>query len=122
VTVLEGLPLIVELMKRARDRILIMPGGRITARNFERIVDAARPREIHLAPPEPPESAMRFRRAHVFIGGELSPPEFDRLESSAAMIGEIVAKAALSARENGRDANCELEPRSIFYTGDYVLL
>ncbi|HEY5206937.1 MAG TPA: copper homeostasis protein CutC, partial [Roseiarcus sp.] len=37
-TVLEGLPLIVELMKRAGDRIVIMPGGGITARNVERIV------------------------------------------------------------------------------------
>jgi copper homeostasis protein len=93
-TVLEGLPLIVELMKRAGDRIVIMPGGGITARNVERIVAAARPREIHFAALEPVESAMRFRRAHVFMGGELRPPEYDRLESSAATIGAIVAKAS----------------------------
>jgi copper homeostasis protein len=93
-TVLEGLPLIVELMKRAGDRIVIMPGGGITARNIERIVGAARPREIHFAALEPVESAMRFRRAHVFMGGELRPPEYDRLESSAATIGAIVAKAS----------------------------
>jgi len=91
-TVLEGLPLIVEFMKRAGDRIVIMPGGGITARNIERIVGAARPREIHFAALEPVESAMRFRRAHVFMGGELRPPEYDRLESSAATIGAIVAK------------------------------
>ena len=66
---LEGLPLIVELMKRAGDRIVIMPGGGITARNVERIVAAARPREIHFAALEPVESGMRFRRAHVFMGG-----------------------------------------------------
>jgi copper homeostasis protein len=93
-TVLEGLPLIVELMKRAGDRIVIMPGGGITARNIERIVGAARPREIHFAALEPVESAMRFRRAHVFMGGELRPPEYDRLESSAATIGAIAAKAS----------------------------
>jgi copper homeostasis protein len=93
-TVLEGLPLIVEFMKRAGDRIVIMPGGGITARNVERIVAAARPREIHFAALEPVESAMRFRREHVFMGGELRPPEYDRLESSAATIGAIVAKAS----------------------------
>jgi copper homeostasis protein len=93
-TVLEGLPLIVELMKRAGDRIVIMPGGGITARNVERIVAAARPREIHFAALEPVESAMRFRRGHVFMGGELRPPEYDRLESSAATIGATVAKAS----------------------------
>jgi copper homeostasis protein len=89
-SVLEGLPLIVELMKRAGDRIVVMPGGGITARNIERIVGAARPREIHFAALEPVESAMRFRRPHVFMGGELRPPEYDRLESSAATISAIV--------------------------------
>jgi copper homeostasis protein len=93
-TVLEGLPLIVELMKHAGDRIVVMPGGGITARNVERIVAAARPREIHFAGLVPMESAMRFRRPRVFMGGELRPPEYDRLDSSAATIGAIVAKAA----------------------------
>ena len=93
-SVLEGLPLIVELMKRAGDRIVIMPGGGITARNVERIVAAAQPPEIHFAALEPVHSAMRFRRLHVFMGGELRPPEYDRLESSAATIGAIVAKAS----------------------------
>ena len=93
-TALEGLPLIVELMKRAGDRIVIMPGGGITARNVERIVAAARPREIHFAALEPAASAMRFRRAHVYMGGELRPPEYDRLKSSAAEIAAIVAKAS----------------------------
>ena len=32
-TVLEGLPLITELVERAGDRIIVMPGGGITARN-----------------------------------------------------------------------------------------
>jgi copper homeostasis protein len=93
-TVLEGLPLIVELLKRAGDRIVIMPGGGITARNIERIVAAAQPREIHFAAFEPAPSDMRFRRPHVFMGGELRPPEYDRLVSSAATIGAIVAKAS----------------------------
>ena len=93
-TVLEGLPLIVDLMKRAGDRIVIMPGGGITSRNVERIVTQTRPREIHFAALEPAASAMRFRREHVFMGGELRPPEYERLASSAAAIGAIVAKAS----------------------------
>ena len=35
-SVLEGLPLIVELIERAGDRIAIMPGGGITARNIDK--------------------------------------------------------------------------------------
>ena len=93
-TALEGLPLIVELIKRAGERIVIMPGGGITARNVERIVTQARPSEIHFAALEPIASAMRFRRGHVFMGGELRPPEYNRLESSPAAIRAIVAKAS----------------------------
>ena len=57
-----------------------MPGGGITARNVERIVAATRPREIHFAALEPVASGMQFRRPHVFMGGELRPPEYDRLD------------------------------------------
>ena len=42
-SVLEGLPLIAELVRRAGEKIIVMPGGGITARNVERIVTAASP-------------------------------------------------------------------------------
>jgi copper homeostasis protein len=92
-SVLEGLPLIVELIKRAADRIVIMPGGGITKRNVGRIVAVAEPREIHFAALEPVASGMQFRRPHVFMGGELRPPEYDRLETSVASIRSVMTKA-----------------------------
>jgi copper homeostasis protein len=70
-TVVEGLPPIVELVRRAADRIVIMPGGGITARNAARIVDAARPREIHFTALEAEPSGMQYRRDYVFMGGDL---------------------------------------------------
>lgn len=91
-SVLEGLPLIASLVKKAGDRIIVMPGGGITARNLGRILEAARPREIHFAALEPAASGMKFRRAHVFMGGELRPPEYDRLDTSADAIRSILAK------------------------------
>ena len=93
-SVLEGLPLIVELIERAGDRIVIMPGGGITGRNIDRILAAARPREIHFAALEPSASGMRFRRPHVFMGGELRPPEYDRLDTSAASVRAVIARAS----------------------------
>lgn len=93
-SVLEGLPLIVELIERAGNRIVVMPGGGITERNVERVVAAAKPREIHFAALEPAPSAMRFRRPHVFMGGELRPPEYDRLDTSAASVRSVIAKAS----------------------------
>ena len=93
-SVLEGLPLIAELVRRAGDRIIVMPGGGITARNVDRIVAAAKPREIHFAALEPAAGGMRFRREHVFMGGELRPPEYDRLVTSVASVRSVMAKAS----------------------------
>jgi copper homeostasis protein len=92
-SVLEGLPLIAELVKRAGDRIIVMPGGGITARNVNRIVSAAKPKEIHFAALELEAGGMRFRRGHVFMGGELRPPEYDRLATSETTIRAVMTKA-----------------------------
>ena len=91
-TVLEGLPLLTDLIARAKDRIIIMPGGGITSRNVERIVSVASPREIHFAALDTAPSAMQFRRGHVFMGGELRPPEYDRPETSLAAIRSVMAR------------------------------
>ncbi len=91
-TVLEGLPLIADLVRRAGQRIIVMPGGGITARNVERIVAAAKPAEIHFAALEPAPSSMQFRRQHVFMGGELRPPEYDRLDTSVSAIRAVIAR------------------------------
>jgi copper homeostasis protein len=92
-SVLDGLPLIVALIERAGGRIIVMPGGGITARNVARIVAAASPREIHFAALETAPSSMQFRRQHVFMGGELRPPEFDRPVTSAGAIQKVMAAA-----------------------------
>jgi copper homeostasis protein len=92
-SVVEGLPLIVELIRRAGDRIIVMPGGGITMRNVDRIVAASKPREIHFAALEPVPSGMQFRRPYVFMGGELRPPEYDRLDTSATSIRSVMANA-----------------------------
>jgi copper homeostasis protein len=92
-SVLEGLPLIAQLVKRAGDRIIVMPGGGITKRNVDRIVAAAKPRELHFAALEMASGGMQFRREHVFMGGELRPPEYDRLVTSLATIRSVMTNA-----------------------------
>ena len=93
-TVLEGLPLITELVARAGERIIVMPGGGITAHNVARIAAAAKPKEMHFTALELAAGGMTFKRQHVFMGGELRPPEFDRFVTSAATIKSIMAKAS----------------------------
>lgn len=91
-SVLEGLPLIAELVRRAGDKVIIMPGGGITARNAARIIAEARPREMHFAALEPEAGGMKFRRHHVFMGGELRAPEYDRLATSVETIRAVMSK------------------------------
>lgn len=93
---LEGLPLLAELIRRAGDRIVIMPGGGITARNVERIVAGAHPKEMHFAALEPTTSGMRNRREHVYMGGVLRPPEYDRSDTSGGTIRAVMAGAGKS--------------------------
>lgn len=92
-TALEGLPLIAELIRRAGDRVVIMPGGGITERNVGRIVAGAKPRDIHFAALRPQDGPMTLRRDHVYMGGELRAPEFTRLVTSGSGIGRVMAAA-----------------------------
>jgi copper homeostasis protein len=93
-TVLEGLLLIAKMIEQAGDRIIIMPGGGLTARNVGRIVATAKPKEIHFAALELAAGGMRFRREHVFMGGELRPPEYDRFVTSEATVRSVMAKSS----------------------------
>ena len=89
-SVIEGLELITELQRRANGRIIVMPGGGITARNIARVVETAGVRELHFASLELQEGRMAFRNTRVFMGGTLRPPEYGievtRPESVAAVI------------------------------------
>jgi copper homeostasis protein len=96
-SVLEGLPLLAELIRRAGDRIIVMPGGGVTERNVTRIVEALRPKEIHFAALRPVESPAKLRREHVFMGGELRTPEFSRLDTSKTLVGAIMRAAGAKA-------------------------
>jgi copper homeostasis protein len=89
-SVLEGLPLIRGLIRRAGERIVIMPGGGITARNVARIAAEIQPREIHFAALASVDSGMQNRRGHVFMGGTLRPPEYDRAVTSLAIIRAVM--------------------------------
>ena len=89
-SVLEGLPLIRDLVRHASGRIIVMPGGGITARNIDRIRAEVDLDEMHFGALEPVPSAMEARREHVFMGGELRAPEYARLETSSALLDRMI--------------------------------
>lgn len=75
-SVLEGLDLITDLIQKAADRIIIMPGAGVTERNIKRIVQQSGAKEIHIYAPASVESRMQYRNTRCFMGGELRPPEY----------------------------------------------
>ena len=90
-SVLEGLDLIAELVQKAGDRIIIMPGGGITERNIGKIVAQSGVKEVHVVGVVSAESRMTYRNPHVFMGGELRPPEFTRMITDAGQVKALMA-------------------------------
>ncbi|GAA2431939.1 copper homeostasis protein CutC [Actinomadura vinacea] len=93
VSVLEGAPLIAELVRRAGERIAVMPGGGITERNVARVVEATGAREIHFAALSEEASPAVHRNPHPFMGGELRRPEYQRLVTTTGGITAVIGAA-----------------------------
>lgn len=89
-TVLEGAELIAELVRRAGERLVVMPGGGITARNVARVLAATGAREIHFAALATEPGPMRYRNERVFMGGELRLPEYARTITSPGLLAEVM--------------------------------
>jgi copper homeostasis protein len=92
-TAYEGADRIAELVKASVDRLIIMPGGGINSRNVARVAAITGASEIHFAARVPTPSPMRYRRADMYMGGELRPPEYDRLETTPAAVGAVINAA-----------------------------
>ncbi len=86
----EGIPLIRQLVDRAGERIIIMPGGGINAKNINTIVSETRAREIHLTGRKIIQSEMLFRRLGIKMGGKPETTEFTRKIADSEKIKEIV--------------------------------
>eukprot|EP00842_Homolaphlyctis_polyrhiza_P003764 jgi/Hompol1/4389/HPOL_003625-RA len=91
---LEGLPLLKQLVTTAADRITILPGGGVTPRNMDRIIDALRVQEIHMALPTTIASQMQFRNPNVFMGIAITTPEYDRSVTDAVAVRAVTARLA----------------------------
>jgi copper homeostasis protein len=89
-SVLEGLDLITDLVQRAGERIIVIPGGGITERNIKKIIAQSGAREAHVVGTVAVTSPMRYRNPRPFMGGELRPPEFARALTDADRIREFV--------------------------------
>lgn len=76
-TALEGLPLLGELVERARGRTTIVAGGGITERNLERILRGSGCREFHCSARTSVDSVMQYRNSRVRMGAQCgATPEY----------------------------------------------
>jgi copper homeostasis protein len=85
-TVIEGLDLIVALIKQARGRITVVPGGGINERNLPRILAATGAREFPVSASATQESAMTFRNHRVTMGRTFGPAEYSFTHASEARV------------------------------------
>ena len=92
-SVLEGLDVITDLVEKAGERIIIMPGGGITERNFKKIVESSGVVEVHFLAPATRESPMTYRNPNCFMGGELRPPEFSLAVTDPTLVKTFVRAA-----------------------------
>lgn len=94
-SVIEGMDVVRALMKRAGRRIIIMPGGEITARNIQTILKLTGARELHAVATMEAPSAMRFRNPRVFMGGTFRPPEYNRNVTDAGGVRRLIRAGKL---------------------------
>lgn len=87
----EGRHLIAELIQKAGDRIIIMPGAGIDETNIEMMIRETGAKEFHLTGMGMAESKMQFRRDGVFMGGLSQIPEFEIAVSNVEKISKVVA-------------------------------
>ncbi|MFP4090781.1 MAG: copper homeostasis protein CutC [Cyclobacteriaceae bacterium] len=74
---IEGQILIKELMEKAGDEIIIMPGGGIDEHNIH-LMEAIGAKECHVSVRKTEVSDMKYRNSRVYMGGTLRMPEFER--------------------------------------------
>lgn len=88
-SVAEGAELIAQLIRRAGDRLIVMPGAGFNERNVARVVAQTGAKEIHVTGFADVASGMRYRNERVFMGRTLRPPEYTREVTSAAAVQSL---------------------------------
>lgn len=77
----KGIPLLAELVKRAGDRIIIMPGCGVRENNIAQIEAETGAREFHTSARSIVYSRMEYRNEHVPMGSSIVASEFETVET-----------------------------------------
>lgn len=93
-TAVRGTGLLRELVERAADRIIVMPGGGIPPDGIAPLVAATGCREVHFAAFRSAESPMQYRNPRCAMGATAEVPgEYERVTTSLDLVRRFVTAA-----------------------------
>jgi copper homeostasis protein len=92
----EGVELLRELVERAGERIIIMPGCGVNASNIAHIAEATGAREFHFSARSKRESDMIFRRSRVSMGGAVVIDEYSRDVTDVEIVRETIDRLQIT--------------------------
>jgi copper homeostasis protein len=85
----EGIVKLAELVKKADNRISIMPGSGLNAKNIKQIAEATGAKEMHLSARTFVPGKMKFKQPLVSMGSSDSMPDYDLQLPDESAIKEI---------------------------------
>jgi len=94
---IDGVELISELVKKAGDRLIIMPGSGINVRNISELVEKTNAREFHSSARKFVKSEMEYLNAETFMGGVLEANEYLKIS-----VDKDIIKKMVNCLKNGR--------------------
>jgi copper homeostasis protein len=91
-TAAEGIDILADLVGRAGERLIIMPGRGINTSNIDLIAIRSGASEFHLSARKFTDSDMTFRNPDVSLGGYADIPEYGRKIADIDIISNIADK------------------------------
>lgn len=88
----QGISLLRELVEKAGDRVIIMPGSGINPQNISVIAKETGASEFHLSAREPVESGMIYRNPRVKMGGNaIVTNEYEQQVTSSELVRDTLS-------------------------------
>lgn len=88
----QGISLLRELVEKAGDRVIIMPGSGINLQNIAVIAKETGASEFHLSAREPVESGMIYRNPRVKMGGNaIVTNEYEQQVTSSELVRDTLS-------------------------------
>lgn len=85
-----GIEMIAKLVKKAGNRITIMPGSGVNSENIRHIAGVTGAKEIHLSARSFIQGKMRYKKPDVTMGGIATIPDYDVQLPDARMISDLI--------------------------------